>query len=78
MAKRGYSSKNGIASAILKDNGLVLDFAVLTKNCKACKYWEKKKKTSEHEQLLLEHDCPTNHEKSSGSMESAGTLQIFN
>lgn len=39
---------------------------------------KEKKKTSEHEQFLLEHDCPTNHEKSSGSMESAGSLQIFN
>ena len=78
MAKRGYSSKNGIASAILKDNGLVLDFAVLTKKLQSMQILGKEKKTSEHEQLLLEHDCPTNHEKSSGSMESSGTLQIFN
>ena len=76
--KRGYSSKSGIVSVISKDNGKVLDFTILTKNCKACKYWEKKKETPEYEQFLLEHDCPINHEKSSGSMESAGAVTIFN
>ena len=44
----------------------------------ACNYWEKKKETLEYEQFLLEHDCPINHEKSSGSMESAGAVTIFN
>ena len=32
--KRGYSSKNGIVSAISKDNGRVLGFTVLTKKLK--------------------------------------------
>ena len=40
---------------------------------------EKRKGTSYNEQFLLEHGCPTmNHEKSSGSMESVGVIQIFN
>ena len=60
--KREYSSKNDIVAAISKDNGKVLDFTVLKKNCKACKYWEKKKETPEYEQFLLEHDCPINQE----------------
>ena len=47
-------------------------------NCKAWKYWEKKKETPEYEQFLSEHDCPINHGKSSGSMESTGTVTIFN
>ena len=76
--KRGYSSKNGIVSAITNDNGKVLDFTVVTKKCKACKYWEKKKETPENEQFLLEHDYSINHEKSSTSMESAGAVTIFN
>ena len=75
--KRGYSSKNSIVSAISKDNGKVLDFTVLTKDCSACKYWEKQRETPEYEQFLLEHDCPINHEKSLGSMESAGAVTIF-
>ena len=31
-----------IISAISKDNGKVLDFAVFTKDCISHKYWEKK------------------------------------
>ena len=38
----------------------------------------KEKETPEYEQFLLEHDCPINHEKSSGSLESAGAVTIFN
>ena len=38
----------------------------------------KEKETPEYEQFLLEHDCPINHEKSSGLMESAGAVTIFN
>ena len=72
--KREYSSKNDIIAAISKDNGKVLDFTVLKKNCKACKYWEKKKETPEYEQFLLEHDCPINQEQSLSSMESAGAV----
>ena len=75
--KRRYSSKNGIVSAISRDNGNVLDFTVLTKNCKTCKYWEKKRDTPEYGQFLLEHDCPINYRKSFGSMESFTNFTHF-
>ena len=76
--KEGVHQRMIIVSEMPKDNGKVLDFAVLTKNCKACKYWEKKKETPEYEQFLSVDDCPINHEKSSGSIESAGAVTIFN
>lgn len=34
--RKGYSSMNGVITAISVDNGKVLDTAILTKNCKAC------------------------------------------
>ena len=35
--KRGYSSLNGITTAITRDTGKCFDYRIMTKKCKACK-----------------------------------------
>lgn len=40
--------------------------------------WENKKDTPEYEIWKLEHNCQINHDKSSGAIESAGAIDIFN
>ena len=73
--KRGHSSLNGVVTAI--SDGRCIDRHVLTKYCKSCKIWERKKGSKEYDDWLLDHKCPVNHRKSSGAMEGAGALCIF-
>ncbi|XP_065680580.1 uncharacterized protein LOC136094527 [Hydra vulgaris] len=75
--KRGYSSLNGVVSAISKDNKKVLDVHVMSKFCKSCAVWKKKKNSLEYEHWKANHRCDINHSKSSGAMESAGAIEIF-
>ena len=76
MAKRGYSSLNGIVTATSL-NGKVVDFHVLSKYCKACEVWEKRKGSDEYEEWKAAHNCKMNHRTSSGAMEAAGAVEIF-
>ena len=73
--KRGHSSLNGVVTAM--SEGKCVDIHVLSKHCKRCKIWEQKKNTPEYEQWKTTHQCYINHEKSSGSMEAAGAVEIF-
>ena len=41
--KRGHSSLNGVVVAISKDNRKVLDFHTMSKFCKSCEVWSKRK-----------------------------------
>ena len=41
--KRGHQSLNSIVTAISRENGKCFDSILLTKFCKACSYWNKKK-----------------------------------
>ena len=43
MSKRGYVSLNGVVTTVAQDNGKGVDFDVLSKTCKTCETWEKKK-----------------------------------
>ena len=78
--KRGYSSRNGVVSVISKHNEKCVDYEVLSKHCKACEIWDKKKDSLEYPEWEEEHkeSCQINHQKSSGSMESSGDVAIFN
>ena len=74
--KRGHSSLHGVVTAISGDK--CIDVEVKSRHCYGCKMWEAKKDTPEYLVWQLNHDCQINHEKSSGAMESAGTVDIFN
>lgn len=76
--KRGHSSLNGVVSAISKDTKKVIDLHIMSKFCRPCAIWEKKKDTPEYESWKNEHECNINHTGSSGAMEAAGALEIFN
>ena len=60
---RGYASLNGVVTAISQESGKRIDFEVLSKNCKACKVWERNKDTQreEYERFKVDHQCPINH-----------------
>ena len=77
--KRGYSSLNGIVSAISMDNGKVIDTVPMTRYCKSCIGREelKKENPGEYEKWKVNHKCPKNHSGSAGAMEVTGAKQIF-
>ena len=66
---------NGVVTGI--SEGKVIDVEILSKVCPSCKYWEKRRGTQEFEEWQLYNNCPVNHTGSAGSMESAGTEQMF-
>ena len=73
--RRGYTSLNGVATAIA--NGKCIDMQTMTKNCKRCSYWDKRKASPGYNEWLATHHCVLNHKGSAGSMDSEGALEIF-
>ena len=73
--KRRFSSLNGYVAAI--NHGKCIDVNVMTKCCRQCKIWNRKKGSEEHQNWLSKHNCPINHQSSSGAMESTGAVEIF-
>ena len=73
--RRGHNSLNGLVSVI--SQGKCIDVQVMSKYCKGCTMWKNKEGTPEYDRWKGEHICSINHEKSSGSMESAGAVQMF-
>lgn len=65
--KRGHTSQNGVVSAICVNTGKVVDAEILTKYCRC-----KNKLKKEHE-----NNCVANYQGSSGGMEVAGVINIF-
>ena len=76
--RRGHASINGVVVAISTENGKVLDTSVLSKQCKGCQAWSKCKNSPKYDNWKANHVCQMNHEKSSGSMEGAGAVLIWN
>lgn len=64
--KRGYSSKNSVATVTSVDTGKVIDFQILTKHCYKCKSGNQ-----------AEHICDRNYEGTSGGMEASAAIEIF-
>ena len=75
--KRGHDSLNGVVTAINWVNDKVIDYHVMSKKCKLCQIWNKKKRSPEYDIWKTEHKCSINHKGSAGSMESAGDIEIF-
>lgn len=65
--KRGHASQNGVVSAICVNTGKVVDAEILTKYCRCKNRLEK-----QHE-----NNCVANYQGSSGGMEVAGVINIF-
>ena len=74
--KRGFASLNGVVIATSCE-GKVIDYQVLSKNCKSCQIWSSKKGTPEYDSWKEEHQCKVNHTKSAGAMEAVGAVNIF-
>ena len=78
--RRGYSSLNGVVTAISLETGKCVDFEVRSKSCKQCKSWEamKTERPVEYNDFLEGHtDCSANHHGSASIMESEGAVEIF-
>ena len=70
--KRGYSSLNGVVTAIAKDSGKCFDYRIMTKKCQACQSWQDKHGTPEYDRFLADHQCAINFEGCAGAMECSG------
>lgn len=68
--RRGHKSLNGYVSVTSFDTGKVLDVAIMSKYCQVCTIAVNKTK-------IPTHTCTQNYSGSSGSMEVAGALQVF-
>jgi hypothetical protein len=79
--KRGYTSNNGLVTAVAVENGKCVDYEIETKTCKLCSIWELKKYTHHEEyndfRSLHYKKCKISHTGSASSMESSGTIKIF-
>ena len=73
--RRGHASLNGLVTAISK--GKCIDVDVMSKFCRGCAMWQSKKGTIEYDQWKADHVCVINHTKSSGAMEGAGAVKMF-
>ena len=78
--RRGYSSRYGVVVAILVDTGEVVDFEVLSMHCHECSkhlHEDKDSETYKNWKAKHEHLCQINYQGSSGGMEGAGAIKIF-
>ena len=73
--KRGYSSFNGVVTAILMDSGKIFDSVPLTRYCKSCKLAENFRVSNpdRYDRWRVQHNC----RRSAGSMEVEGAKTIF-
>ena len=77
--RRGYSSFNGVVTALSMDNGKVFDTEPLTRLCEGCKVAENFPLSDPQKFDLwkAQHVCLKNHSGSAGSMEVNGAQRIF-
>lgn len=77
--KRGFSSKNGVVTAIGKNSGKSVDVEVMTTVCFGCNSYKGPKHGLEYEEWKEQHtpECSINHEGSAGMMEVTGMKRIF-
>lgn len=78
VAIDGSWQKRGHASLVTAtNNGKSLDVQILSKHCRGCQIWERKKSTPDYDNWFADHSCDIKHTKSFGAMESAGAVAIF-
>ena len=70
--KRGYSSHNGVVTAISLDTTKCLDVEVMSDKFQQCLKWSKRKDDPKYAEWKANHQCKINHTGSSGSMETDG------
>ena len=77
--RRGFSSLNGVVTAISIDNGKVLDIESMTRIYKACSLKQKLKETDpdQYDRWKESHCCTLNYNGSAPGMETVGTKRIF-
>lgn len=77
--RRGYSSLNGVVTAISVDTGKIVDCEPMTRFCNSCAINEKRKTIDPvaYESWKASHCCKINHRGSAGSMEAEGAKHIF-
>jgi hypothetical protein len=77
--RRGYSSLNGVVTAISMVNGKVLDIEAMSRACKGCLLKEKLKKTNltSYEVWKSNHTCKFNYTGTAGNMEPVGAQRIW-
>ena len=77
--KRGFSSSYGVVTVLSTITGKALDCEIMSKECGECKLRRGKEGTPEFEEWWdgHQHKCQANFFGSSGSMDSAGILAIF-
>ena len=76
--KRGFTSNHGVGFVISTDTGKVLDYAVISKACNACKINQKRLSQEELELWRRDHDCVGGYEGSSPSMETECARTLWN
>ena len=74
--RRCLASLNGVVTCIERKHDKCVDIEIKTKECKSCKYWEKRKGTDEYETWKTTHECSINFDGSVDSMESDSTVEI--
>ena len=77
--RRGYTSSYGVVSGISLVTGKVLDVEVMSKECRKCVAWKRKEGTEEFQEWWEghQHQCHSNFQGSSGAMDAAGCVAIF-
>ena len=59
------------------DNGKCIAYDCMTKTCKSCQFWDKKKGTEEYDNFITTHKCPISHAGSAGAMEAEWVVRCF-
>ena len=77
--KRGFSSHNGVVTAISIDTGKVLDCEIMCQCCKGCTKMQSFRKTNPNhfEIWRASHKCSLNYQGSAPNMEKIGAVKIF-
>ena len=77
--KRGYSSFNGVVTAISIETGKILDVEPFTRICFGCKAVEAYMLSDpdRYNEWKENHACLKNHSGSAGAMEITGSTRIF-
>ena len=73
--KRGHSSANGVVTVTVGNK--CVDTHVLSKHCKQSQIWEIRQGTPQYSNWKDSHVCSVNHTTSSGAMEAAGAVEMF-
>ena len=77
--RRGYSSLNGVVTAISMKTGKIVDIEPMSRACKACMLKENLRKTDQiaYEVWKSDHTCKYNYHGSAGNMEPVGAQRIW-